>query len=133
MAYNYGNLAVKPKRKEQQDYVIRETRKKVVKRRSIPVAEKLLYLVTIFGIVIVASVIISKYAELYDISLHIKQVNTEMQGMQLEVQQLQREVQTLNNPERIRQFAEEHGMTSSTESGIVVKKSSALQGTAKLK
>lgn len=132
MAYHYGNLAMKPKRREQDEYVIRETRKKVVRRKSIPVGEKLLYLMTVLAVVVIASVIIFRYADIYDVNLHIKQVNNEMQSMQLEIQQLERQFQTLSNPERIREFAEAHGMSSSLESGIVVKKSSALEGTAKL-
>lgn len=131
MAYHYGNLAVKPKRREQEDYVIRETRKKVVRRKSIPVGEKLLYLMTVLVGVVIASVIIFRYADIYDVNLHVKQVKSEMETMQLEMQQLERQVQTLSNPERIRQFAEAQGMTSSLESGIVVKKSSDLAGTAK--
>jgi len=132
VAYHYGNLAVKPKRKQQEEYVIRETRKKVVKRKSIPVGEKLLYLMTVLVCVIVASIIISRYADIYNINLHIKQINSEMQSMQLDVQQLEREVQTLNDPERIRKYAESQGMYSSLESGIVVKKSDVLEGTARV-
>lgn len=132
MAYHYGNLAVKPKRKEQEEYIIRETRKKVVRRKSIPVGEKLLYLMTVLVGVVIASVIIFRYADIYDINLHIKQVNSEMQGMEIQMQQLERQVQALSNPERIREFAEAQGMSSSLESGIVVKKSSVLEGTAKL-
>ena len=132
MAYHYGNLAMKPKRKEQQDYVIRETRKKVIRRKPIPAGEKMLYLLTVLGVAVVASIIIFKYAQLYDISLHIKQVNSEIQSFQIEREQLQREVQTLSNPERIRQFAQENGMSSSLDNGIVVNKSSVLEGMAKL-
>jgi len=132
VAYHYGNLAMKPKRKEQQDYVIRETRKKVIRRKPIPAGEKMLYLLTVLGVAVVASIIIFKYAQLYDISLHIKQVNSEIQSFQIEREQLQREVQTLSNPERIRQFAQENGMSSSLDNGIVVNKSSVLEGMAKL-
>ena len=131
MAY-YGNLAVKPKRREQDQYVIRETRKKVVRRKSIPVAEKMLYLMTVLVAVVIASFIIFRYADIYDINLNIKNVNNEMQSMEIQIQQLERQVQALSTPSRIRQFAEAQGMSSSLESGIVVKKSSVLEGTAKL-
>lgn len=92
----------------------------------------MLYLLTVLGVAVVASIIIFKYAQLYDISLHIKQVNSEIQSFQIEREQLQREVQTLSNPERIRQFAQENGMSSSLDNGIVVNKSSVLEGMAKL-
>lgn len=87
---------------------------------------------TVLVAVVIASFIIFRYADIYDINLNIKNVNNEMQSMEIQIQQLERQVQALSNPSRIRQFAEAQGMSSSLESGIVVKKSSVLEGTAKL-
>lgn len=122
MAYNYGNLAVAPKRKEREEYVIREKKTKVVRKKPIPVKEKLTYLFVVFLCVTIASLIIYRYTEIYKLNLQAKQINTEMQEMTIEVQQLQREVQTLKEPERIRKFAESQGMVSNLDTGIVVKK-----------
>ena len=59
MAYVNGNLALQPKRKpDQKQQNFRETRKVVVKRKPIPVQEKLLYMFTILVCVVVAGVII---------------------------------------------------------------------------
>lgn len=131
MAYNYGNLAMKPKRKEQEEYLIRETKKKIVRKKPIPVGEKLLYLVAVIVGVIISGIIIFRYAEIYNMNLQTKQINSQIQTMTVEVQQLQREVQALSDPERIRQFAESQGMISSLDTGIIVKKSSATNETAK--
>lgn|GEM_PF-1041367 len=132
MAYNYGNLAMKPKRKEQEEYIIRETKKKVVRKKPIPVGEKVLYLAAVLLAVIISGIIIFRFANIYGTNMQVKQVNNEIQAMTIEVEQLQREVQTLSDPERIRVFAESLGMVSSLDAGIVVKKSSSSDATAKL-
>ena len=132
MAYQYGNLAMKPKRKEQEEYIIRETKKKVVRNKPIPAGEKVLYLVVVLIAVIISGIIISRYADIYATNLQAKQINSEMKAMTIEVEQLQREVQTLSDPERIRLFAESQGMVSSLDKGIIVKKSSSTGATAKL-
>lgn len=132
MAYTNGNLAMTPKRKKQEEYIIKETRKKIVRKKSLPVQEKLLYLFTVIAAVVIAGVIIFRYAQIYDMNLHIKQLNNEMQTITVEVEQLQRQVQTLNDPERIREIAESQGMVISLDKGIVVKKSTNASQTAKL-
>ncbi|MCR8655995.1 cell division protein FtsL [Paenibacillus endoradicis] len=132
MAYQYGNLAVKPKRKEQEEYIIRETKKKVVRKKPIPAGEKVLYLAAVLLAVIISGVIIFRYADIYYGNLQAKQINSEMKAMTIEVEQLQREVQTLSDPERIREFAESLGMVSSLDTGIIVKKPSSSGATAKL-
>lgn len=125
MAYNYGNLAVSPKRQEREEYVIREKKTKVVRQKPIPTKEKMSYLFVVLLGVAISSLIIFRHAEIYKINLQVKQVNNEIQAMTINIEQLQREVQTLSNPERIRKFAETQGMASSLDSGIIVKKTSA--------
>lgn len=122
MAYVNGNLALKPKRKQEQDYVIRETKKRIIKRKSLPVQEKLLYLFTVLVCVVVAGVIIFRYAQIYDMNLQIKQLTNEQQTMNVEMADLKRQVEMLSDPERIRKMAETQGMASSLEKGITVKK-----------
>ncbi|RJE90777.1 cell division protein FtsL [Paenibacillus sp. 1011MAR3C5] len=125
MAYVNGNLALQPKRKPGQKEVIRETKKVVIKRKSLPVQEKLLYLFTVIICVVVAGIIISRYAHIYDMNLHIKQLNTENQTLNVEMAELKRQVEMLGDPERIRKLAESQGMVSSSvDNGIMVKKDS---------
>ncbi|MDQ0059396.1 cell division protein FtsL [Paenibacillus harenae] len=121
MAYVNGNLALQPKRKPEKQQAIRDTKRVVVKKKTIPMQEKLLYLFTILMCVVVAFVIISRYAQIYDMNLQIKQLNNEYQTMNVEMEELKKQVEMLNDPERIRKMAETQGMVSITDSGITVK------------
>ncbi|MDQ6418974.1 cell division protein FtsL [Paenibacillus sp. LHD-117] len=121
MAYVNGNLALQPKRKTKQEPVIRETKKLVIKRKSLPVQEKLLYLFTVLICVVVAGVIIFRYAQIYDMNLQINRMNTEYQTMNIELEELKKQVEMLSNPERIRKMAETQGMVNSLDGGITVK------------
>ncbi|MEK3882515.1 cell division protein FtsL [Paenibacillus sp. PL2-23] len=122
MAYVNGNLALQPKRKPQQQEVIRETRKVVVKRKSLPMQEKLLYLFTVIICVVVAGVILSRYAQIYDMNVQIKGMNADYETMNVELEELKRQVERLSNPERIREMAELQGMVRTSDNGITVKK-----------
>lgn len=121
MAYVNGNLALQPKKKPQQDTVIRETKKVVVKRKSLPVQEKLLYLFTVLICVVVAGVIIFRYAQIYDMNMQITKLNKEYQTINVELEQMKKQVEMLNDPGRIRKLAESQGMVSNLEGGITVK------------
>ncbi|GKU78359.1 cell division protein FtsL [Paenibacillus sp. L3-i20] len=122
MAYVNGNLALQPKRKPQQKQVIRETKRTLVKRKSLPVQEKLLYLFTVLICVVVAGIIIFRYAQIYDMNLQIKKMNAEYHAMNIEVEDLKKQVEMLGDPERIRKMAELQGMVSNLEGGITVNK-----------
>ncbi|OME82948.1 cell division protein FtsL [Paenibacillus sp. FSL A5-0031] len=120
MAYVNGNLALQPKRKQDQQPVIKETKRLVKTRKSLPVQEKLLYMFTVLMCVVVAGVIILRYAQIYDMSLEIKKLNSEYQTMNVEMEDLKKQVEMLSDSERIRKLAETQGMVSSIESGITV-------------
>lgn len=120
MAYVNGNLALQPKRKQEQQPAIRETKRVVVTRKTIPVQEKLLYMFTVLVCVAVAGVIIFRYAQIYDMNLKIKQLNNNYQTMNVEMEVLKKQVEKLSDPERIRKMAESQGMVSSLEGGITV-------------
>jgi cell division protein FtsL len=121
MAYVNGNLALQPKRKPEQKKAFRETKKVVVKRKSLPVQEKLLYMFTIIVCVIVAGVIIFRYAQIYEINNDIKNMTNKYAAMEVEMKELQKQVETLSNPERIEQQAEELGMGDFSEDTLKVK------------
>ncbi|MCF2939323.1 cell division protein FtsL [Paenibacillus alkaliterrae] len=116
-----GNLALQPKRKQDKQTVIKETKRVVVTRKSLPVQEKLLYLFTVVMCVLVAGVIIFRYAQIYDMNLDIKQLNNDYQQMNVEMEDLKKQVEMLSDPERIRRMAESQGMVSSLEGGISVR------------
>lgn len=120
MAYVNGNLALQPKRKQDQQPAIKETKRLVKTRKSLPVQEKLLYMFTVLMCVVVAGVIIFRYAQIYDMNLEIKKLNNNYQTMNVEMEDLKKQVEMLSNPERIRNLAEKQGMVSSIEGGITV-------------
>ncbi|WP_235561141.1 cell division protein FtsL [Bacillus sp. FJAT-28004] len=115
-----GNLALQPKRKQGQQPVIKETKRLVKTRKSLPVQEKLLYMFTVLMCVVVAGVIILRYAQIYDMSLEIKKLNSDYQSMNVEMEDLKKQVEMLSDSERIRKLAETQGMVSSIEGGITV-------------
>ncbi|MCA0753821.1 cell division protein FtsL [Paenibacillus sp. N4] len=120
MAYVNGNLALQPKRKQDRQPEIKEKKRVVVTRKSLPVQEKLLYMFTVVICVIVAGVIISRYAQIYSMNLEIKQLNSDYQAVNVELEDLKKQVEMLSDPERIRRLAETQGMVSTMEGGIMV-------------
>lgn len=120
MAYVNGNLALQPKRKQDRQPEIKEKKRVVVTRKSLPVQEKLLYMFTVVICVIVAGVIISRYAQIYSMNLEIKQLNSDYQAVNVELEDLKKQVEMLSDPERIRKLAETQGMVSTMEGGIMV-------------
>ncbi|MBD2870133.1 cell division protein FtsL [Paenibacillus sp. IB182493] len=121
MAYVNGNLALQPKRKQDRKTVVKETKRVVKTRRSIPVQEKLLYMFTVLVCVAVAGVIIFRYAQIYDMNLQIKKLTSDYQTMNVEMEDMKKQVEMLSDPERIRKLAESQGMVSMLEGGITVK------------
>nr|WP_232242612.1 cell division protein FtsL [Paenibacillus sp. GSMTC-2017] len=115
-------MALQPKRKPQQQQVIKETKRTLVKRKSLPVQEKLLYLFTVLICVVVAGVIIFRYAQIYDMNLQIKKMNTEYNSLNIEMEELKKQVEMLSDPERIRKMAVLQGMVNNLEGGITVNK-----------
>ncbi|GBF75465.1 hypothetical protein PA598K_03878 [Paenibacillus sp. 598K] len=118
MAYMHGNLAVQPKKRpeeQQQQQRYKETRHVVVRRKSLPVQEKMLYLLTIVACVIVACIVIFRYAEVYQTNLKVQQMTREYETMNVEIREMQRKVEQLSSPELIRKKAMELGMVQSDQ------------------
>ncbi|MFS0727601.1 cell division protein FtsL [Paenibacillus sp. 1P07SE] len=117
MAYMHGNLALQPKKRpeEEQQHSYKETRHVVVRRKSLPVQEKLLYLLTILVCVMVAGVIIYRYAEIYQTNMQVQQLTAQYETLNVEIKEMQRKVEQLGNPEIIRQKALDAGMVRSDQ------------------
>ncbi|SFI60395.1 Cell division protein FtsL [Paenibacillus sp. UNC496MF] len=105
MAYMNGNLALQPKRKPEQKPSYRETKKVVVKRKSIPVQEKLLYLFTILACVVVAGVIIFRYAQIYQMEQKITTMTKQQAQMQLQIDDLISKREIANDPKVLKDKA----------------------------
>lgn len=77
MAYTRGNLAVKEKTSGRGQALpkYKETTKVVTRRAPLPVAEKLLYMLTVVFCVAVASVLIWQNAHVYDLKYKVHQTD----------------------------------------------------------
>jgi cell division protein FtsL len=118
MAY-YGNLALRPELVPE-ERVQRVTQKsKVISRRSIPLGEKLLYLLTIAVVVFVAGFIIFRYAQIYQINGQIQATNKTYEQTTDQMKEMQREVERLSDPKLIKDKALALGMVP-VPGGIIV-------------
>ncbi|MFC5467157.1 cell division protein FtsL [Cohnella suwonensis] len=115
MAY-YGNLALRPERVEErerreQPAVRRDpVKSKAVRRRTIPIGEKLLYLAAVAAVVFVASFVIFRYAQIYQINGEVQEKNRAIELATEQSKELQKEVERLSDPERFTAWASEKGL-----------------------
>ncbi|TJY43380.1 cell division protein FtsL [Cohnella pontilimi] len=119
MAY-YGNLALRPERKPQQQAQPVKQRERVIRRRQLPMGEKLLYLFTLALFVIVAGVVLFRYAQIYQVNREIQEINRKYEQTTVQIKELQREVERLSDPGRINKKATEMGMVPLDPEGIRV-------------
>lgn len=130
MAYVNGNLALQPKKKTTPQQPFRETKKVVVKRKSLPVQEKLLYMFTILVCVLVASVILFRYAQIYQMNAEVREMTIKYEKMAVEMKELQIQVEKLKSPERITEQARKTGMIENDQAPIKVKTGDTINETA---
>jgi cell division protein FtsL len=114
-AYIQGNLAVEPKREQNQRVKIKETRKVVYRNRTLPTQEKLLYLFTVAVLVVAAGVILWRYAQIYQMNASILQIQQEIKQMQAENMALKQQIDKLQSPERLKEEATKYGMVPSDD------------------
>lgn len=110
MAY-YGNLALRPERAPQE--TVQKTHRKsgkVVRRRQLPIGEKLLYLFSVGVFVIVAAFVILRYAEIYQMNGKLQDLNRKYEQTSLQIKEMQRQVEALSDPSRIKAMATAQGM-----------------------
>ncbi|OXM86054.1 cell division protein FtsL [Paenibacillus rigui] len=115
-AYIHGNLAVE--QKTGQKVSVKETKKVVYRNKTLPVQEKLFYLFTVLVCVVVASLIIWRYAQIYEINTKILDMETKIQKLQAENSGLKRKVDALSAPDRLREEAIKMGMGPSDDKQI---------------
>jgi cell division protein FtsL len=106
-SYIQGNLALDPKRKPnpQQRVKIKETTKVVYRNSSLPAQEKMLYLFTVVLCVIVAGVIIWRFAAIYQMNANILKMQGEIREIQAQNSALKQEVEKLQSPDRLKEEA----------------------------
>lgn len=105
-SYIQGNLALDQKRKVPAAKVkIKETTKVVYRNKTMPAQEKMLYLFTVLLCVIVAGVIVWRYAAIYQMNASILKMQGEIREIQAQNSALKQEVEKLQSPERIKDEA----------------------------
>ncbi|RXZ77118.1 cell division initiation protein [Paenibacillaceae bacterium] len=113
MSYMHGNLALQPNKRPEEKEIVREKKRVIVRRKTLSVQEKLLYMFTIVACVIIAGTIILKYAQIYQMNLDIREMTSQQDAMAVEMKELQKKVEQLSDPDVIRSKALEAGMVQS--------------------
>jgi cell division protein FtsL len=115
-AYIQGNLALDQKRSAPSPKIkIKETTKVVYRNKSLPTQEKMLYLFTVVLCVIVAGVIIWRYAAIYQMNANILKMQNEIREMQAQNSALKQEVEKLQSPDRLKEEATRLGFNLQDE------------------
>jgi cell division protein FtsL len=114
--YYQGNLAVSERKKPQVTY--KETKRIVHRKKPIPTQEKLLYLFTIIVCVLVAGLVIFRYAQIYEVNAKLQQMEQDIQKLEGENSTLRLEVNLLQDPKRLIEKAKQLGLHSSNEDEI---------------
>lgn len=114
--YYQGNLAIKEKRNTQTVY--RETRCTVRRRKTIPTKEKLLYLFAVVICVVVAGLVIFRYAQIYEVNAKLQQIEKDIKTLESENGTLKLEVNKLSDPGRLMDRAKLLGLRPSNEQEI---------------
>ncbi|MBE3554751.1 MAG: cell division protein FtsL [Thermicanus sp.] len=109
----YGNLAVKPQ--ESPAYKTAQKagtkKRKVVIHYTLPLKEKLAYLLLLAAMVVVAGFILSRYAMIAGENYQIEKMKREIADLEKESEVLRIQVAELSSPERILQIANDMGLT----------------------
>jgi cell division protein FtsL len=108
--YVHGNLAMEEQINQEKTVKVREIKRKVYRKKIIPVQEKLLYLFTVVLCVIVAGTIIWRYAQIYEMNTEIHTIETQIKTLQAENDILKQQWNKANDPERLRVEAEQMGL-----------------------
>jgi cell division protein FtsL len=125
-AYINGNLAIeqKPAKKAKGQ----EQKKVVVKRKSIPVQEKLLYLFTVIVCVLVAGAIIWRYAQIYELNTRMQQIESQIKALQIENNKLKMEITKYQDPKKLLDQAKQLGLVPNEDLNQVTDKRGAAGG-----
>lgn len=110
-----GNLAYKQNEKK---YVKRKTN---IKKKTIPTKEKLYYLFSVIFVVVLASIVISGYAQISELNYSIQKSENSIEQINNDNEDLQIKIAELSSPERIINIAQnELGMSFDEERLIVL-------------
>jgi len=112
-AYINGNLAIE--RKPPKKAKAAEQKRTAVRRKSIPVQEKLLYLFTVVVCVLVAGVIIWRYAQIYELNTRMQKIEAQIKALQIENNKLKLEITKYQDPKKLLDQAKQLGLVPSED------------------
>lgn len=116
----YGNLALMPQ--ETREPKTRTPKKrKVTIHYALPLKEKLAYLLLLGAVVIVAGLILSRYALIAEENYQIEKIKQEITDVQKENELLRLQIAESSSPERILKIAKEMGLTKQDGNVATVK------------
>lgn len=78
--------------------------------KGLPLGEKLLYLASVMLCVFLASIILTRYAKVTELNVLIRDTEMKIEKTKEVNLQLESEKEKLGSVERIRKFAEDHGL-----------------------
>ena len=117
-AYVHGNVA----RKEQvipQRPTVKQASRAVVRSKAISKQEKLLYLFTVIVLAVLASAILWRYAQIYEMNAQIHQIQNEIRALQAENSILKERIDRANDPNELRNSAAKFGLAPLVEENKV--------------
>ncbi|WP_168735791.1 cell division protein FtsL [Cohnella fermenti] len=110
----YGNLAMSPAHKKPLEQPPQRRPQMPPanrpRRRSIPLGEKLLYLLTVFVFVAVSSLVVYRYAGLYQMNREIQTTTSQYEQEAELTKDLQQEINKLKDPSRVEKIGKELGL-----------------------
>lgn len=109
-AYIHGSLALEQKSEPFEKPVQpRQQKAPAPVQRSMPISEKLFYLFTVAVCVVVACVVIWRYAQIYEMNTRIHLIEQKITQLEAENNVLKLEVNKLQSPPRLIEEAEKRG------------------------
>lgn len=122
-AYIHGNLAVE--QRTEQQVKAKETKRVVQRNKTLPLQEKLLYLFTVAICVVVAGLIIWRYAQIYEMNANIRSIEQQIAKLEAENSILKQKVDALSEPHRMLEKAKELGFVTPEPDQVKTNKNKA--------
>lgn len=107
----HGNLATQQPQRPEKKVRIKETKKVVVRSKTLPVQEKLLYLFTVVVCVMVAGLIIWRYAQIYEMNQKILAMEQSIKEIEAQNVILKQQVDKLSDPLELEKQAKLLGLS----------------------
>lgn len=115
--HSSGNLAYQYRESYAYNQVTGEEKKK----KTMPVKEKLFYIFAVLFVVLLASIVISGYAQIAESNYEIQKLEKSISTINQNNEDLQRKIAELSSPDRILKLAQEKlGMTLNEDQIVVL-------------